>query len=389
MKSSQRGYSIIELSVSIVILGLIISAILGLYAHLEEKYRHIDLVQSTQEANEAIWGFIFSKGRLPCPSGDNGGFEDCTIAKGFLPYKALGMPAQIRNSTGLALRYAVYLKVDSTIMRDAELDVLKDRYRPFVAEGSPPVGQELILGNTNNLDFCQALDTAAHASDDATLVHVGSGANLEHVAYILLDPGAGDANGNGNSLEGLDATADLAFDRPNRPSNFVDDDRVFVTYFNQLWEKIGCSNVISPAGHAHPNTATSAAIMQQSLADYQKQLDLNAAIAAADILAALASQASAGAGLANATSATLTALSEALISQGATSGLIAAGAAAVVANTAAVAAAGVAVALATANELIVAATAIAVIPLVNRINSLSATILANAKAADAAGIFVK
>ncbi len=388
MRSSRNGYSIIELSVSIIILGLIISAMVGLYAHLEQKYRHVDLVQAAGEANDAITGFIFSEGRLPCPAADNNGTEDCTIARGFLPYRALGMPSQIRNSAGLALRYAVYLKAGS-MMQNTELDVLQDRYRPFIAGGSPPVGQRQTLSNNNTLDFCQALDAAAAAPNVANTVHVGSNTNPEQVAYLLVDPGAGDADGNGNVLDGLNGGSGLAFDRPNHIDNLQDDDRVFVTYFNQLWAALGCSNVISPAGHAHANAATSAAIMQQSLADYKKQLDINAAIAAADVLAATASVASATAGVANADSATSTAISEALIDQGVTSAIIAAGTAAIIANTAAVGAAIAAVGVATANAATVAARAVEVIPLVDRINSLSNSVLTHAKAADAAGLFVK
>jgi prepilin-type N-terminal cleavage/methylation domain-containing protein len=389
MKSSQSGFSIIELSASIVILGLIISALIGLYTHLEGKYRHVDLVQSIQEANEAIAGFIFSKGRLPCPSVDNNGSENCTIAKGFLPYKALGMPTQIRNSAGLALRYAVYLKTD-TMMQDTELDILKDRYRPFIADGSPPVGQEKTLGNLNNLDFCQALNAATAAPDDSTLVHVGNAGSLEHVAYLLLDPGAGDADGDGNSLDEVNAVADLAFDRPNFLATFNNDDRVFVTYFNQLWGKLGCSSVISPAGHAHPNAATSAAIMQQSMADYEKQLILNATVAAADVLAASASLASALAGVATATSASSTALSETLVSKGVTVGIIAIAAVADTAAAAAVVLATAAEAAAIANAAVVAGEATAfAIAMVTRINNLSVSVRTNANAADKAGLFVK
>lgn len=127
----QTGFTLIEMAVVLVILGLVIST---LFAPLAAQ-RDIKDITGTQTSlsliKEAINGFAILNGRLPCPTNQadpsNAGYglEDCSITtEGYLPWKTLGVPETDEWGTHRTLstdawvgfwRYRADSNYDSTI----------------------------------------------------------------------------------------------------------------------------------------------------------------------------------------------------------------------------------------------------------------------------------
>lgn len=99
LSRSHRGFSLLELTVVLVIVALLSSGLmLGLSAqrdanNYQEAQRQLD------NAKEALLGFAITNGRLPCPAtptlantNANAGQENCLLEHGVLPWTTLGLP---------------------------------------------------------------------------------------------------------------------------------------------------------------------------------------------------------------------------------------------------------------------------------------------------------
>ena len=391
------GFSLVEMAVVLAVLGLTVVAgaklyprILGMNNNPADRMRFVHV-------DDALIGFVFSHGRLPCPDANHDGQEDCsaTTLRGELPYLTLGLASRAENSSGIPFTYAVNRKAGGGESSAPRIDLAArhvDRQLPLLpTSGLPPVALETTLGAYNTLDLCEPLHGAMNAAVDSNALHTGSGSSIKNVAWVLVDPGATDANGDGKLLDGSNG-AGIGFEQPERPGSASYDDVVESMDFSALWARLGCGAAFSAAGHAHPDVALSAAVMHQAMSDYQVQLNLMVDMAAANVTSAQAGVAIASAGLTGTAGAVLDAAAKALVTAGATSPSIAAAAVAVAANAAAVAAA--AVALSQANQA-----KTAMVNLLNNFNNtaklpgksqtLAANVRQNAVNADKAGLYVQ
>jgi prepilin-type N-terminal cleavage/methylation domain-containing protein len=113
----QHGFSLIEMAVVLMILGLIVGGLIGpLDTQLEARDRRQTL-DNMERALAALYGYAVMHGRLPCPDIDGDGLPDpafdpasaasaqCTSAEGFLPWAELGVPPG--DAWGNRLRYRV------------------------------------------------------------------------------------------------------------------------------------------------------------------------------------------------------------------------------------------------------------------------------------------
>lgn len=104
----QRGFSLVELAVVLVILGFVLAALLlPLQAQRENTFR-LQTENQLEIAKRALIGFAQTNGRLPCPAtAVSGGLESpagggtCTNQLGYLPAATLGL--QPANEDGLAI----------------------------------------------------------------------------------------------------------------------------------------------------------------------------------------------------------------------------------------------------------------------------------------------
>jgi prepilin-type N-terminal cleavage/methylation domain-containing protein len=112
--ASSRGFSLIELSIVLVIVGLVIAGMLvPLSAQIDQK-NYNDTQKAMVELRDGLIGYASSNGYLPCPdiSGDgvedrNASSGDCLAdpAEGNLPWADLGMGKQ--DAWGQKYQYRV------------------------------------------------------------------------------------------------------------------------------------------------------------------------------------------------------------------------------------------------------------------------------------------
>jgi prepilin-type N-terminal cleavage/methylation domain-containing protein len=133
MKHPHRGFTLIEVAICMVILGLVLTGLVVSLSQQLQQRRLLDTRTTLGEANDALIAFVTANGRLPCPAvaGSNGleatiAPGTCTAAAGFLPAVTLGLPnldgngllndgwadGSIRDNTGAlsyprAIRYSV------------------------------------------------------------------------------------------------------------------------------------------------------------------------------------------------------------------------------------------------------------------------------------------
>jgi prepilin-type N-terminal cleavage/methylation domain-containing protein len=99
MKHPHRGFTLIEVAISMVILGLVMTGLVVSLTQQLQQRRLLDTRTTLTQANDALVAFVTANARLPCPAivGSNGleattAPGTCTAAAGFLPAVTLGLP---------------------------------------------------------------------------------------------------------------------------------------------------------------------------------------------------------------------------------------------------------------------------------------------------------
>ncbi|MCP4595116.1 prepilin-type N-terminal cleavage/methylation domain-containing protein [Neptuniibacter sp.] len=256
IKGRQSGYSLIELSVSIIVIGVIVALIFALVPNSNNLLERDKQEERFEEVSAALKGFILSNNRLPCPDTDGNGTEDCAAnaQAGGVPYTTLQLGTQVRNSAGVPLAYGVYRAPSVTNSADADLAVHKNRfdpaffrYNPAIPDLSdlPPTPVLTNLGNDNGLDFCWALRNAIAAADSANNAHISPTSPLNQ-AYILAGAGFFDKDGNNLAFDaGNQGGVSGAFESPLKAEDSSYDDAVYSMGFHQLAGELSCHSSIA------------------------------------------------------------------------------------------------------------------------------------------------
>jgi prepilin-type N-terminal cleavage/methylation domain-containing protein len=99
MRQRQRGFTLIEVAISMVILGLMLTGLVVSLTQQLQQRRLMDTRTTLAQANDALIAFVTANARLPCPAtAASSGIEAvglpgvCTAAAGFLPAVTLGLP---------------------------------------------------------------------------------------------------------------------------------------------------------------------------------------------------------------------------------------------------------------------------------------------------------
>lgn len=96
----QKGFTLIELAVVLVIIGVLIGGFIGTLSSRIDNVRRIETRDSLDDIKTAMYGYAMSQFpvRLPCPDDDNDGLEDITAGQcdaltthGNLPWVTLGI----------------------------------------------------------------------------------------------------------------------------------------------------------------------------------------------------------------------------------------------------------------------------------------------------------
>lgn len=102
-----RGFSLIEMAMVLLVLGLILGGMLTALGASDAAKRRADAAATLQQISDALYGFAQANGRLPCPATDvSAGDEapaaggNCTSYAGFVPGRKLGLQGSF-NANGL------------------------------------------------------------------------------------------------------------------------------------------------------------------------------------------------------------------------------------------------------------------------------------------------
>lgn len=96
----QRGFSLIEIAVVLVILGFLLGTLLGPLASQQANRRIKDTENRLQEIHDALLGYAAINGFLPCPASNaSNGLEvrtagpgsNCSVEHGYVPSATLGL----------------------------------------------------------------------------------------------------------------------------------------------------------------------------------------------------------------------------------------------------------------------------------------------------------
>lgn len=398
MKRHERGFTLVEISVALLALGLVLLAAVVFWQQSERQRVTVRQMEVQDQSRDAVLGFVQAHHRLPCPAADTGGAENCAQGQvGHLPWRTLGLP---RPEAG-QLRYGVYREASATAPDDRDLTVQRDRMNPLRvvtpdprpqndiapnesapitpqtvevplgatrsgmesapldaacdASDSPPCPATPVLRATSLIDVCLALNTAADtevAPAGALAVRaLGATGSRRAMAFVIAAPGLLDADGNGSAFDGENASASDAsptFAAAQAAVTDTYDDLVLAVSHAELFSTLHCGAALAAISHAHVNAGTGALVMERALYDYRDQLYVAVKLAEADVAAAAAGVLSGiSAGL-DAAKEMLAATADTTMSVGARSfqiGLAAAGIAAAVAGGAAAIAAQVDAAL--------------------------------------------
>ncbi len=111
-----RGFTLAEIAIVTLILGLIVVGVLGALTNQINQGRVSVTQRQLEEIRESLLGFAASKGYLPCPDTDGDGIENapnrnvatpltCANVEGFLPWVTLGVPQT--DAWGMRFRYRI------------------------------------------------------------------------------------------------------------------------------------------------------------------------------------------------------------------------------------------------------------------------------------------
>lgn len=230
----QRGFTLLELASALTLTAGLIFALAYKTVDVTIQRSNQAIAQSLALADEQLRHFAAREGRFPCPDTDANGIEDCqaSTAKGYLPYRTLGLAANSYQPGEIPLRYGIYRNAGI----DADLAVSADRFNPTNADNTT-----YQMGNRSSLDLCVGLQQAAQQGPDTRYIYQQrpDGTQMS-MAYMLAAAGERDADGSLGPFDGLNASDTPGFLASEAAVSADYDDLTRGRSFNELFSLLRC-----------------------------------------------------------------------------------------------------------------------------------------------------
>ena len=126
IRRQQDGFTLVEIAIVLVIIGLLVGNFIGSFAERVETTRRNDTKNQLKDIKVVLLGFASKEGRLPCPTTPTGSGQEqpvgggvCTLQHGFIPGRTLGINGTynrdnlLTDSWGNPIRYSVSIVASS------------------------------------------------------------------------------------------------------------------------------------------------------------------------------------------------------------------------------------------------------------------------------------
>lgn len=92
-KEYQRGFGMVDMAIAVAVAGILVGIFATIQQAASQRNAVSDATNLYSRIDEAIVAFAQLNDRLPCPSTDDGGVENCSGATtGQVPYLTIGLP---------------------------------------------------------------------------------------------------------------------------------------------------------------------------------------------------------------------------------------------------------------------------------------------------------
>lgn len=247
LRSRNRGFTILEMALSLFAAGFLLSAVPRLLSQGSDTLAATPGAQPAEAAELALKGFVLKNDRLPCPASTSAaGTEDCSLERGYVPWKSLGLARPLTNSGGHAYAYGI-------LHGSNNLGTVTAKYTPTYLNSSDSyqlTPGTLSSSQTNGLDLCVKLRNQAALALDTARLRIrdvnapADAAKASNVAWVLVDPGLNNPTFNGYNASGL------AFESPGRAQAPDYDDKVTVGTLTQLFGELRCPALLAAVSAA-------------------------------------------------------------------------------------------------------------------------------------------
>lgn len=257
----QAGFSLVELAVSLAIVGLLGVIAWRWVASTREPLQRPAIMGQLAEAQAAVEGFVLARGRLPCAAATTGGAEACgNAAAVLLPWRDLGLSSRFsqlrygvnRAGTGLDLAAVPAVPATKTAVSPASASPdlgLGFPGVPVTIDATTPANIATAAGLVtgamgsaadrrivaNGLDWCRVLRRyAADSAPPAAVLRATNPVDATSItlAFIIAHPGMnGVFEGNNTGV---------TFDFPGRAQTDTFDDLAVGVGPSDLSARIGC-----------------------------------------------------------------------------------------------------------------------------------------------------
>ncbi|PTT19430.1 prepilin-type cleavage/methylation domain-containing protein [Acidovorax sp. HMWF029] len=229
---SQAGLSLIELSVALVVAGLLSWASFSAYETVSAQQQIEKGRAQAQQLQSILRSFALRNGRLPCPdvSAVANGYESLTAGEcssgsqlGWFPYVSLGLEIPTQE---LRARYAVFRAANADVSQDADLAVSKERTGDSASETNYLDVTDLIaaLKNASVVPLSTARAYLTGDAGAAGVINCGANAVMP-AAYWVVVP-LQDRDNDGSRLDPPHTMTSLCAASPSAPLRFASDDVV-------------------------------------------------------------------------------------------------------------------------------------------------------------------